>query len=382
MRTSVQLTKYSGASVSKWTGTVGTDPTVGTEQTNLEVLDFGVVEQDDNSFAQAITVEFPSNFDDTVYSQVRAWVANQPALDGHAWMIEFAANALFPAVSLAAPLTNGVTLPTSPFDAIKRTAAGAASSGSDVYIPANKRIKNVLLQLQTASGAEIYNQLDSLLAPLVLYLEYARRPQHAHQMLGIEHVAFDSLSYEQLFTFSDVDVFWVETIDDVEYYWQVGAIKDETVSMTPTEEMIEWGKFKPKVPVHMARNGAGDEIKFKLDELSPKVWAAALQTAPTANSTDRTIDIVHQALLSDVFKGKWCIQWKTLGKFLVRAIVPQATISQAEFAPGADDFAGAEITLKALATPNQRTLMTVKASDTPVELVRVPFIYEVIEATS
>jgi hypothetical protein len=115
-----------------------------------------------------------------------------------------------------------------------------------------------------------------------------------------------------------------------------------------------------------------------LDEINPKIMGMSLNTTPTRDATKRTINLSHNAQLSKVVTGEFVAEWRTLGLFQTRLRLGKATLTMASYSPGEQDFAGTEITLKSLASANNRQLVDLQVSDVPTEIVRIPMIYNAI----
>jgi hypothetical protein len=292
---------------------------------------------------------------------------------------------LFPAGTLTTALSGGgvTTLPGSPKFAKTGTANGAASSTPDIYIPASRRIGNIILQLQAAANALAYNQLQSIFSAPLLRIEIPRRQATANEFFGGTDLPNLDLQTGHGFMFSDVEIFKVLNAGTIAERWlSIGAIKDESVSINNEETHVEWMKYKPNVTIHRARASFTDELTFRLDEMNPNVWAQALQTTPVVDFDDEVVRISHEARLSRVIEGYFVAQWRTLGLFISRALIPRGILTIAALSPGEQDFAGREVTLSGLATVSNKRVLDYEVSLVPTDEVLLPLVYATEEASA
>jgi hypothetical protein len=368
--TPFQINEYSG-------GTPGGAPTTGTARLDVSYLELGTTAAGDNTPAIGVTVlvDPDPNFDDSVFSKLRVWAMNIPRHDpAFDIEVEFSATATLPATDITNPLTSGVALPGNPNDAIQGTADGAASGAGDEYDPATRLIRHVILQGQAGAGAIDWQQQSSVHGAPVLMVQYPRVALDGPSLL-LPNIQEPEWQEDNFYFFSSVDVFYVEMHNGRECWYQVGAVKDESVGITFSEEDVTWERGKPKIPYHKARSGMTSSFSFQLDQDSPNIWSRAHGTRASVSSSRDEVFYNIGAQSTRRPTGKWVLRWSTLGGYLKTVEMNRATImADGEFNPGADDFAGRTFTVSALAQPGcgQKVVTRVGTSQQPIGIACVP----------
>lgn len=367
----------------QWTGQPGGGDGITTatgSTTGLRVLDMGTVEQGANSEAKVLSLDMPNEFDDTIHSEIRLWCANIPDFTEHVWRAALERDRNVPA-TLTTAMSNDADLPTNPYSAIKATANGAASADPDVYNAVAKRIQQMHLQLQVGNAGLIYEQKESPFSAPILFLEAHRLPNDQNQLgLNPRNPAFDRVT-GHMFTFTDVGVFLVDTVNGIERWRLLGEVKDESVNLTTSEEHITWEADKPLVRYQIARASFEDGIVFRMDGMNPEVWGKSWHSEPYHNPTTREVYVDHSAEDSDVIEGKIVVRWRTRGGYLCTGTIERGVAMRGDFTPGEQDFSGAEVTVQGLAD-DDALVMRIAISDTPVTYSPIPLIYKTIAAAS
>jgi len=368
-----------GAQIDQYTGAITAAPDTLVEN-NIEYLDFGTTAAAANSVAKAVRIQYPATFDDSIYTQLRFWAANQAPLTGHSWLTEISNVATMPAVALTDPLTIGVPLPKNGLSSIIRPANGAASAGPDLYIPADKQQKHILLQLQLAAGATPYNQQSSQYAPPILFAEAARTDYASATGDGptvdLIHYAYQ-LCEGHHFAYSSIDAF-IELLDEpaqagVWHYLE--DIKDDSVTHSSTNDVTEWKKFKPEVTVQQARSAASASVTFNLGQWNPLLMALCDQNSAYRDASSR--DIVNElgAASSMVRYCKLIFRHRLQGLGMVTVEYPRVVLTCGDYTPGAADFAEMNITANAqIGCTQKRVLRRFRTTDTPIDVITLPLV--------
>jgi hypothetical protein len=358
---------------SEWTTpTVATDPTAtGTEVTGKTLLDMGTVAGGSNTDAVGLTIEFESNFDDSVFGALKFWIRNLPDKTGHTWAAEFATGAIMPAVSLDAVLAGGSaqTLTGNPWD----SGVLAAAAGTE-YDATNKRIENIILQLQAGASADTWNQSLSLYECPELIVEVERRDNASTTILP-ELAGFTSQDRGHLFTKSDVEVM----IESASGSWRrLGAIKDEEFSLTLGQEFADWRRGSTLTTFHKAVSDATSMAEFTIYNCDPELLALALQGNSVDDSGKRAVLFDHTGAPCQpgVTETVFVFQWRTLGGHIVRARVPRGVLTMTgAMTPGTTDFSGVTFQVEGLASGASKSLTQIAWSRVPIELATLPLSY-------
>ena len=363
---------------STWTGAVTTDPVAGTEVTDVEELDMGTAAAAANTDAKALTLEFPSSFDDSVFASngFTVWMMNNPGLTGHTWAAEFEAGAVFPAVSLDAVLagTTAATLANNPWTAARHI----GTSGE--YDATNNRIATMLLQLQLAAGATPRNQGLSLETCPVMVLEFPRMDPAVTALGADDHPLDEEKGH--LFEYSEVKVYEISGAVGVQgsaERWQLlGSIKDDSVEMTEDRELIDWRRGKPESTVHQAVSNATASCTFNFDQAFPDFEARALQTTATEVASRATVEhsVDSFSCSAGVIERGYCIEWRTIGGFIKRKYYPRGVLRMTgSTMPGGSEFGSRTFEITALASGVKRILSKTVCTKTPVEQAFMPITY-------
>lgn len=372
----------------QWIAAGDDDPLTGTPNSNIPYVLFPGINPTENTNAVALTLDFDPDFDHSVYSKVRIWAQNIPAFTDHHWVAEFARSVVFP-TALDDPLINGVTLPGSPHDAttipLTGTASGPSSAAPDVYNVAGRRIQTLLLQLQAGASAYPFAQHLSVLEPIILNMEFLRRPEGGSGLQAFANGAFslNDLINGSLFTFSEVHLYLndqrriSETVT-LNYWQRLGAIKDENVTLTSTEEEVTWMKGKPQGVVHAARSAATSTVVFRLDSINPALEALAFHTAVDYDGNHQVIRVSHDVSTSRQREKAFALRFVTQDGFVVTWLWPRAALRvTGAFNPGEQDFAGKEFTLTSRITGTSRQLSVFEISEQPMDIAQLMLIYAV-----
>lgn len=344
--------------ISQWTGAAATLPTAGTETPNINVLDFGSVAAGSNSDAKAITVNFPPDFDDSVFG-VRIWGANLPGFTGHNWFYEASATANFPVGTLSTALTNGVQLYGNPTQSDWKAAS--------LYDSTDKRVQEMIFQLQTAAGAKSFNVADYELTPPMLYIEMERRDR-AVSANEADFVSFDEVT-GHLFTYSSVDLFEIVRVGNNEFWNMIGGVKEDSITIEFSTTKIDWKKGKPAATFQQAVSEAMASMTFKVDALYPKIIAQSIDGTVVSNAFNHTLDVSLETKSRPTVEAGYAMRWITQGGHVIYFIINRGSLAATGgYQPGATDFAGQEFKLTALVSAGcGGKLATYQISDVPIE---------------
>lgn len=363
---------------STWVGAIITDPVAGTETTDVEELDMGTVAAASNSDAKALTLEFPADFDDSVFATrgFTIWLANNPGLTGHTWAAEFEAGATFPAVSLDAVLagTTAAAIANNPWDAARHVGTSGEYDGT------GNRIANILLQLQLAAGSTVRNQSNEIATCPVMVLEFPRMDEAVTQLRAGDFPLDEEKGH--LFAYSEMRVYEISGAVGVQgsaERWQLlGSIKDDTVEMTEDRELIDWRRGKPESTVHQAVSNATASCTFQFDQAFPDFEARALQTTAAEVTERDTIEysVDSESCSSGVIERGYCIEWRTIGGFIKRKFYPRGILRMTgSTMPGGTEFAAQTFEITALAAGVKRILSKTVCTKTPIEQAFMPITY-------
>lgn len=338
-------------------------------------IDLGIVAGGGNGDTQMLTFGFNSDFDDSVFEDIRAFVLNMPPTlvdAGHVIEIDFAPDLAW-LVAQNTLFASAVPVVGNPDAAFKEPSASAYQGAGGT--PAQKQIGTIALQLNPGSPAA-WNWANEYLVSPTLAVEFQRKDS-ATTKLRVDYSNLDFVQ-GQLFTFSEVELYEVLTDTSGSDWWQLqGAITDESFDLNLTTEVIEWMKGKPGVTFHQALSTIITEAKFNLFEDDPRWMSRSLDITPTENTTDNTIDISLDGRTRPVVYGHYVIQWFTQGGFRVMLDIPKGNLTPTgSTVPGGAEFAGKEYTIKALGAGAQtKNISNLRCTRTPVEQILVPMTY-------
>jgi hypothetical protein len=340
-----------------------------------DVLDLGTSAGGSPGNFAGLTLKFEDTFDDSVYDTLRLWVMNWQNLTGHSIKGDFDDQ-----LAWGVAQTNDVGTPVElAKDPYSTNATFTNATVANVYdnTAGNKQIETIALHSDPGASATAWDYANEYLANPALVLEIPRVDASSTK-LRPTYSGLD-LADGQLFTFSEVELYEVLTSGSTEFWQRRAAIKDQSFDINTGEDVINWDKYKPSATVHQAISTVMGEVKFQVDNIDPDFMARAFDETATENTTDETIDFALTAKTRAVNYKKYVIQWFTQGGFLVRMIMPKCKLTATgSFAPGGDDFAGVEFTLKALINnTTAKSLCTTKWSRVPMEQAILPFTYAV-----
>jgi hypothetical protein len=357
------------ATFSQWTGAFATDPMVGTETEDISELDMGTVAAAANTDAKAVSVEFPTDFDDTVQDGVRIWAYNIPGFTGHTWAAEFDDGATFPAVSLDAVLAGASagTLTGRPFS----VTATHINDIADCYDSANNRIHTIIIQLQLAAGAKVWNQTLSIHSCPHLVVQYPRRVYGDYG--NSESLLQTDEETGHFMQISDANLF----VADTDNLWQeIGTLKTDTLTYTKGQTYADWSTGVPSTIVHRAISGKQASFSFQIDGSSVGFRALASHTTASRNSTDRVVRWSHKGCTASVKERQFAIMCRTHGGYYHWLEIPRGVLTQeGDTSPATTEWAGTSFMVESLASGVQKTVLTESITDTPVGMAVLPMTY-------
>ena len=370
---SIDRTEFVCPKKSEWTGAFDTIATAGTEIPDIDILDMGTASAGANTDAKAFTVEFESDFGDSVQDNLKLYMLNLPEFTGHTWAAEFEADAKFPLVSLSAVLGGATahTIKGNPWDTVQTF--GKRDSATE-YDGTAKRVETILLQLQLAGGAKTWSQGLSLYECPIAAVEIIRG---TGTELGLEE-PLDALTSEEkghLFVFSGVRLYRETAAGNWRFY---GSIVDDTIEINTDQEQVEFRRDKPLATFHRAVSDATASWNFEISNPDPDLEARALQTTASNNAARDTREVIHGANPCNpgVSESAFILEWRTLGGHLVRYRMPRGVLTMAgSFSPGAGDFGSQAFTLEALTSGTSKTLVELTWSNHPTEVCFLPITY-------
>lgn len=343
-----------------------TDLALGTK------LDLGSIGAGTNGDCRGLTLKYAAGFDDSLYDDIRLWIVNMLDLTDHS--VEIAVDdrvaLVFPTGTADVAISGSQLAAYDPYHANSIFANGAVA---DIYTPATKLLESILIQAQGGTAPETFDWSKVYMPNPALVIEMPRVDKDVTS-LSADYDTMDIIG-GQLFTFSEVELYGIRENANGDEMWQlIAQIKDQSFDINDGEEVITWTKGKPAIPYHQAISEVMTEVKFQLDEETPKFIASAFDEVAVDNATDATIDFSLTGLSRPVVYQKFGVQWYTQGGFLVRKILPKVKlVKSGSMTPGGDDFAGSEYTMTTLAADSfSKVLSTLKVTKVPTEQLIIP----------
>lgn len=350
--TAVPKVSYEPTTWSEWSYLLNEVPTDQTETPNIDGVDMGTIVQGTIGEVKGLSVNFNADFDDTIFD-VYMYLANNPEHPGHSWLMDVGAAATFPATIITA-LPNA--MPCNPI-------AGAASRflGAAMYNSSDKRIQEIIIQLEASATAKIYDAAQKIYSLPHLVIGFQRLDQ-VFSALEVEQMGAD-IDRGHLAIFSDVNLFH---ISETGCWTRIATIREDTFDLSSFVETIEWRKGKPTVTYYQARSNTVAEAKFQLAQVTPAFEALALDTKPIINNQDKTIVVNLDGIKKPTREARFAIQYSTEGGFQKTWYVNRGKIiPSASFQPGSAEFAEQEFTITALASGCNRSVIDLICSLVP-----------------
>jgi hypothetical protein len=370
---------------SVWTGAAAAaDPvTTGTETAGIEMVDLGTIAPNSNSDladAGALTVEFPSSFDDSINTiGAKIWLSNKPPQTGHVFAAEFASGAILPAVTTDADLAGATAavLGNSPY----YPAATHLKTTNAEYSTVNNRIATILLQAQPATGAEAWDVHDNIYTCPRLCLETPRTDFAAEDRILDERYIDADIETGHLMAYPNMELFYIQNYGSSAEVWhKMDSVREDSIEIELNKEFVEYKKGKPQYTVHMAVSAVTGMIRFSSAQNLPKLVATALQTTASRISSDRVIRVSHNAdtCISGVIESGWAVRFSTIGGFKCTYRVGRGVLKPAgAYTGGTDSFSEQPYEITALGRGSQRELSVIDMSDTPILTTCLPIAYAV-----
>ena len=366
---------------SQWTGAINTVPTAGTETEDIESVDFGTVAPGDNSNAIGLSIEFPSNFDDTIHTEgARLFLINKPlaVFAGNTIAAEIEAGATFPALALDDPLA-GPSAAVLGGSYAKAAAVHTLATTAE-YDATDKRIADILVQLQVSAtpaqrwvGGEIFScPLLTLVTPRTDY-------DTENRIMRADVIGAD-LESGHLYNYPNTRLYFIYNYGEATEAWYlIEDAMESTIEFEPTKEFTQAMKGRTQVVIHEAVSAVNATLRFTSQQLTPMLEAIAMQTDATRNASLRQVqvDINGCACINGVKEFAWAMEYQTQGGFLCQKIIPRGTLKFSGAYGGGDSFTeyGFEVTAKSYG--NCRTVAKSTYSDTPVLFQTLPLQYRI-----
>ncbi len=348
----------------------------GTEVPDKTAIDMGAAPGvSTNSDAQALTLEMPSNFDDSVHNiDSLLWLANNPQKTDITFVAEYETGAVMPAVSLDAPLagTTAATLAGSPY----QVPAAHKKTTVNEYDATENRIETIIIQLQQGLAAPAYKQDEAIHLAPQLMIESPRTEFGAQDRILREDAISMDLESGHLFAYPNDRIYFVENIDTSTEQWLLlPDVREDSIEYTAAKDFAIWKKGRPEVEFHRAISTVEATLTFTTGQMSPELLALSMQTTATRNSSRRdiSVSIDGATCITGVREGTWVHEYQTIGGFVCRMIIGRGVLKLT--GPGGGDFMEHTWEVTALARGNGRVLAEKRYSDTPRLVESIPLIF-------